>query len=445
VLENSWQQVEIQKLATRVKEVTTVLLTGAASSGELAGELTPSLERISALITEISNFVSVYSTRGLVRRIASQATDRKAIEGYNRRLNSASSELKLHMTLRARQQTTTLSSRIAWEALRNYTTPRVISFRNLPTHFWGEASLVEDRSTPQFQEDKDETETEHTAMVELDQAYSPNQSGGFGTIYRGFYQEAGSSGESQLVAIKHLRVLSGRAGDQLQTSFKKEADIWSNLHHSNILVLLGLTRPRPGRRTPMCLVSPWMPNGDVMGYLRANPDVNIKPLIRGTAHGLSYLHLDVKPVVVHGDVKGANILVDQDGTPKLGDFGLSVYLDLTQITTTTTAFAGSDFWKAPERLSPEDFGLRIAQSRAPASDVYSFGMTMYEIMSGARPYRNMNNYQATAAIMGGRRPPVPDEWKVDPSKEKLLKIMEDCWQQTPPDRPDMERVLADLE
>jgi len=56
----------------------------------------------------------------------------------------------------------------------------------------------------------------------------------------------------------------------------------------------------------------------------------------------------------------------------------------------------------------------------------------------------MNNYQAVVAIVRGRRPPIPEEWKTDPSKEELVKIMRSCWEQTPSDRPDVERVLINL-
>lgn len=70
------------------------------------------------------------------------------------------------------------------------------------------------------------------------------------------------------------------------------------------------------------MVSPWMDYGDAISYVNKYPYVNRKRIIRRIAEGLRLLHM-YNPPIAHGDIKGANILIDQKGNPLLADFGLS--------------------------------------------------------------------------------------------------------------------------
>ncbi|KZT57402.1 kinase-like protein, partial [Calocera cornea HHB12733] len=217
----------------------------------------------------------------------------------------------------------------------------------------------------------------------------------------------------------------------------REISIWSTLEHPNVLPFLGLS-VQPDLRVPY-LVSPWESYGNVMKYLESHEDADRAHLIRGVADGLIYLH---DKGVVHGDIKGANILVASDGHPVLADFGLSVIdSQNTQGQTTSQTFAGSARWMAPERLVPDEYGLSGRTSRTPASDVYSFGLTIYEIYSGRVPFYGLGNIEASMAAVGGKRPPHPgDDATRRGLTPRLWTYITRCWEAQPASRPG----LADL-
>ncbi|KAF9017925.1 kinase-like protein, partial [Hymenopellis radicata] len=98
--------------------------------------------------------------------------------------------------------------------------------------------------------------------------------------------------------------------------FIKEALILHHLSHPNILAFRGVIY-EPYR---LYIVSDWLENGDINQYISSHPEASIKELLEGVADGLDFMHSNA---IVHGDLKGANILVDADGRPRISDFGLS--------------------------------------------------------------------------------------------------------------------------
>ncbi|KAI6150061.1 kinase-like domain-containing protein [Pisolithus thermaeus] len=95
-----------------------------------------------------------------------------------------------------------------------------------------------------------------------------------------------------------------------------------------------------------------------------------RPLIRDIAEGLHYLHSHPKGPIIHGDLKGDNVLIDQNGRALLTDFGLSVHINSSFTMTVNSPCGGSLYWMAPELV--EDKGAIPATTK---SDVWSFGMT----------------------------------------------------------------------
>ncbi|KAF9647907.1 kinase-like protein, partial [Thelephora ganbajun] len=131
--------------------------------------------------------------------------------------------------------------------------------------------------------------------------------GGFCDVYKG---SLGGEG----VCIKWLRITT--TGDQamVKQALCREAVVWKRLNHPNIVSFKGVTLE------PLQLVSEWMPGGELREYIRNNREANLVNLLLGVAKGLDYLH---SCDVIHGDLKGANILVDATGNAQIVDFGLA--------------------------------------------------------------------------------------------------------------------------
>ncbi|KAJ6476297.1 kinase-like domain-containing protein [Mycena sanguinolenta] len=199
----------------------------------------------------------------------------------------------------------------------------------------------------------------------------PTFGGGFGDIYRALYG-------GQRVALKRMRhFLRGSDLRRIRLKFCREALVWKDLHHPNILPFLGIDRD--SFPSALCMVSPWMKHGTVINYLKTHGFANVDKLagfcllqLYEIAKGLEYLH---SHNLVHGDLRGANILIKEDWSACLSDFGLSFFSDATS--TMSTNRGGSLYWMAPELLDPDRFNLKFA--RTPATDVYAFGCVCVEV------------------------------------------------------------------
>ncbi|GLJ32677.1 hypothetical protein SUGI_0657470 [Cryptomeria japonica] len=194
-------------------------------------------------------------------------------------------------------------------------------------------------------------------------------SGGIGSVFKG------SLTDGTLVAVKRLE---GSRPEEKQ--FRAEIDSLGNIHHKNLVRLRGFCAEGSER----LLVYEYMTNGSLNSLLfSGNSESKLKVLdwktrfeiALGTAKGLLYLHEECRECIIHNDVKPENILLDSDFTPKLADFGLVKLLDRDSSRVLTIA-RGTQGYIAPEWFS----GLPIT----PKVDVYSFGMTLLEIISGRR-------------------------------------------------------------
>ncbi|KAF8517673.1 kinase-like protein, partial [Hysterangium stoloniferum] len=211
----------------------------------------------------------------------------------------------------------------------------------------------------------------------------------------------------------------------------REYLVWSSVTHPNILQCLGYSydfSPDSQYELP-ALISPWMSNGTVMSYIECRPDVDRLPLIFGIADGLAFLH-DRSPSTIHGDVRGGNILVSNQGVPCLTDFGLSRILGDTTGLTTSSHVAGSLRWMSRELLLNE----RVHKG----SDVWAFGMTVIEILTGKLPYSEISLDPAVMhLIMNGQIPSRPDASTASSLTEELWSICTRCWDPDPKKRPAM--------
>ncbi|KAJ4490821.1 kinase-like domain-containing protein [Lentinula aciculospora] len=156
--------------------------------------------------------------------------------------------------------------------------------------------------------------------------------------------------------------------------------LWKQLDHPNILPILGVSTELffPS----FCLISPWMENGTIMTYLTNNPTFDLSSALRDISAGLCYLH-SRGPPVIHGDIRGANILITTDLHCCLADFGLALVAADSDMWSPATASYHSNLkgalrWMAPEYLnleSEEGFEIPPHVSR----DIYAFACTVLEV------------------------------------------------------------------
>ncbi|KAF8517671.1 kinase-like domain-containing protein, partial [Hysterangium stoloniferum] len=214
----------------------------------------------------------------------------------------------------------------------------------------------------------------------------------------------------------------------------REYLVWSSVNHPNILRCLGYSydfSPESHYELP-ALISPWMSKGTVISYIEDQPAVDLLPLIFGIADGLAFLH-DRSPSTIHGDVRGGNILVSDQGIPCLTDFGLSRILGDTAGLTTSSNVAGSLRWMSRELLENDKVDEQ--------SDVWAFGMTVIEILTGKRPYSEILLDPAVVPqILNGQIPNRPDASTVPDLTEELWSICRRCWDPDPKKRPAMRDI-----
>ncbi|KIJ39503.1 hypothetical protein M422DRAFT_781075 [Sphaerobolus stellatus SS14] len=274
----------------------------------------------------------------------------------------------------------------------------------------------------------------------------PVTGGGYSDIW------AGKLDGSLPVAIKIIREfnvpINEDAKRKLFRRIWREYLTWARMSHPNILPFLGYTHDftRDSTFKLPALVSPWMDNGSLAVYIVNNPEAKRLPLLLGVGRALEYLH---KHDIVHGDLRAVsrNILVSADGTPYLTDFGLSRSLGEVAGLTTTSEAAGTLRWMAPELLynNPGE-GRQPFQSKVTkASDVWAYGMTILEVLTGKEPYDSI----ATPAILTSliilrKRPERPDLASVPELTDDVWSICLKCWAHMPPSRPSIPQVTRIL-
>ncbi|KAF5378042.1 hypothetical protein D9757_011511 [Collybiopsis confluens] len=245
--------------------------------------------------------------------------------------------------------------------------------------------------------------------------------GGFADIWHGSIGMVES-----LVCIKVLRLNIEQDENQralIRKEFLHEALIWRQLKHPNVLPLLGVSSELffPS----FCLISPWMANSNVVSYLRRNPQHSFsQTAISRYCCRLDYLHTR-SPPIIHGDIRGANILVNASGHCCLADFGLSVITTTSEAwsSATTSAMKGAIRWMAPEYVRQD--GSTDTLSNHTPRDVYAFGCTIIEILTGKMPfYDRKTDVAVLLSLISGERPARPrDIWY----PETVWEIATSCW------------------
>jgi len=260
----------------------------------------------------------------------------------------------------------------------------------------------------------------------------PFASGGYSDVWRGLYK-----GEN--VSIKAFRVYMTDNIKQLTKAWCKEIVVCRNLSHPNILSFLGVISTDS---LPLCIVSKWMKNGNISEFLRRDGQFNRRPLLIDIARGLNYLH---SQHVVHGDLKGPNILIDDNHNAVLCDFGLaSITADAESAHASTVNSAGSIRWMAPERLSifdgtsePAPNSVRVTKE----SDMYSLAMVVIEVFTGTPPFSETADAGVILKLAQQKRPKKPEGAVQLGLTNPIWETVETCWKTRPSDRRTAAQVL----
>ncbi|CAK9198353.1 unnamed protein product [Sphagnum troendelagicum] len=262
--------------------------------------------------------------------------------------------------------------------------------------------------------------------------------GGYGKVYKGTLLTG------ELVVVKRAKEGSMQGAQE----FKTEIEILSRVHHRNLVSLIGFCY----EQGEQMLVYEFMVNGTLHEWLLGKMNEPLDwhrrlQIALGSARGLTYLHENIDPPIIHRDVKSANILLDDKLTAKVADFGLSKLApgadeNQQQMSTQVKGTLGY--------LDPQYYTMQQLSDR---SDVYSFGVVLLEILSGRQPIERgkyIVREVRTALDKGGL---AAVRSLIDPSLadvpmqniEPLLDLALTCVEEKANDRPSMNEAVKELE
>jgi len=240
--------------------------------------------------------------------------------------------------------------------------------------------------------------------------------GSFGTIY--YAKHAGRP-----VAVKMVSMdIRGH-----EAEFQREIEIMDRLHANEVVHLFGYCQ----EEAATCVVMEHMEQGDLYQLLqkRVFAPEEQKRLILDLGRGLRYLH---SQGIIHRDLKSANVLVNADGHAKISDFGLSKITALSIQSAHQRSEAVQ--WMAPEVRS-------INPKYSEASDIYGFGVIVWEILTGLAPFDARAKPEPSFSALAGKLPGKIPENLADVYRE----LIRGCWSEDPNKRPSLESLLERVE
>nr|XP_043610190.1 serine/threonine-protein kinase PCRK1-like [Erigeron canadensis] len=268
--------------------------------------------------------------------------------------------------------------------------------------------------------------------------------GGFGCVYRGLLDDG-----SLDVAVKQL----SRNGFQGHKEWINEVNFLGVVNHPNLVKLVGYCAEDDERGIQRLLVYELMRNKSLEDHLLGRVDSTLSWITRlqiaqGAARGLAYLHEEMDFQLIFRDFKTSNILLDEDFNPKLSDFGLARQGPAAGLGHVSTAVVGTIGYAAPEYLHTG----RLTSK----SDVWSFGVVLYELMTGRRAVeRNLPRHEQK--LLEWVKPYISDSKKfhllMDPrlegdysleSAQRLSSLASKCLTKNPKSRPKMSEVVEML-
>ncbi|XP_042050467.1 mitogen-activated protein kinase kinase kinase NPK1-like [Salvia splendens] len=235
--------------------------------------------------------------------------------------------------------------------------------------------------------------------------------GAFGRVHMGMNLDSG-----ELLAVKEVSIAANSASKKAQEyigELEKEVNLLKNLSHPNIVRYLGTAREEDS----LNILLEFVPGGSIsslLGKFGSFPESVIRMYTKQLLLGLEYLHNNK---IMHRDIKGANILVDNKGCIKLADFGASKKVEALATMTNAKSMKGTPYWMAPEVI--------VQSGHSYSADIWSVGCTVIEMATGKAPWSQQ--YQEVAALfyVGTTKshPPIPDHLSPE-AKDFLLKCLQ---------------------
>ena len=244
--------------------------------------------------------------------------------------------------------------------------------------------------------------------------------GSFGCVYLALHAVTG-----ELLAVKQVEAPNANSNSQSDSrkksmieALKREISLLRDLRHPNIVQYLGCG----SSAEYLNIFLEYVPGGSVQTMLNsygALPEPLVRSFVKQILNGLSYLH---NRDIIHRDIKGANILVDNKGTIKISDFGISKKLEATNILNGANnnkhrpSLQGSVFWMAPEVVKQTSYTRK--------ADIWSLGCLVVEMMTGTHPFPDCTQLQAIFKIGGAKATPTIPDHASDEAKHFLNQTFE---------------------
>ncbi|GAA5925359.1 uncharacterized protein JCM15063_005005 [Sporobolomyces koalae] len=252
--------------------------------------------------------------------------------------------------------------------------------------------------------------------------------GSFGSVYLGMNPLSGS-----LMAVKQVELPTGKSHNEerkksMLEALEREIELLKVLQHENIVQYLDSSTD--GQHLNIFLE--YVPGGSVAALLSnygAFEEALVSKFVRQILTGLDYLH---EREIIHRDIKGANILVDNKGNIKISDFGISKKVEdnlLSSAKVHRPSLQGSVYWMAPEVVKQTAYTSK--------ADIWSLGCLVVEMLTGAHPWANLTQMQAIFRIGSSGRPTVPDDISSEADD-----FLEQTFEIEHTDRPSARELLA---
>ncbi|KAJ2743121.1 ATP binding [Coemansia sp. BCRC 34301] len=233
---------------------------------------------------------------------------------------------------------------------------------------------------------------------------APIASGSFGSVYFGMNTRTGA-----IMAVKEVELpkpgsVSMKRNQRMADALRHELDLLKGLDHRNVVKYLGTDMDERN----IYIFLEYVSGGSVSSALASFgmfPETLVRTYTAQIIEGLVYLH---EQGIIHRDIKGGNVLIDQDGSVKISDFGISKRVDEVVAASKTdrrASLQGSVFWMAPEVVKDTKYTVK--------GDVWSLGCLVIEMMTGSHPFPDLDQMQALYSIGQRGRPKIPDGMSAD--------------------------------